>query len=137
MDTGATFSGSVADGLLSGTWANEAFGESGTFSGSQTSAADAVLDADVMAQVAGTYTGTATLGGEVDTFTLTIGADGHVSIEFVAAAVTSTSSGQATFAGIDGDGTQIAGTATTAGALSGTLRNDHDGTSGTFEGTKL
>lgn len=135
--TGATFAGTIEpDGTLAGTW--DLGLEAGTFEGQRTVAVDGALDDDLVAMLAGTYGGTATVAGQTDAFTALLDTDGNLMLpppdERVSGTIVSTSGTSASFVALTDEGDVIRGTVTLAGQISGTIRNDALGESGTFSG---
>lgn len=135
--TGATFSGTIEpDGTLAGDW--DLGLEGGTFEGRRTIAVDAGLDGDLVEMLAGTYTGTATVGGQTDAFTALFDTDGNLMLpppdDHVAGTIVATSGTSASFVALTDEGDVIQGTVTLAGQISGTIRNDEQSENGTFSG---
>jgi hypothetical protein len=135
VSSGATFTGSIsASGVLSGTWALPP-SDAGTFVGVRVEGVDPTVDHDLIEALTGVYVGTTTSGMAVEPVEVTMDGGGNFSVDGKVAlggTVVTTDQGVIVFAGLDVEGTAVAGEIDAKGAMTGTFSNPIDGESGTF-----
>lgn len=138
--TGASFSGSIdGSGNLSGTWTLPP-DEFGSFSGNRTTAVATGIDHDLIAEFAGTWTGTSSSNQGTLTYTAMLDENGNISRPppnaQISGAITNTDTDSVTFSGLQDDGTEYSGTLTLPNQLSAEFSNSVTGESGTYTATK-
>ncbi len=139
--SGATFDGTVSSSTLSGNWVNTFISEGGTYSGGLTGSPDAFVSN--LFPFIRAYAGTFEFDGTSTTFSANVDARAHISLSLgdgseAVALIESVDGSSAQITGISDEGTVIDGTINSnSGVISGTLRNDFTGDSGTFSGNVL
>ena len=138
--TGSSFSGTIdGSGNLSGTWTLPP-DESGSFSGSRTTAVATGIDHDLIAMFAGFWIGTSTSSQGSFMYAATLDANGSISRPFpnmeISGAITSTDTNSVSFSGLQDDGTEFSGTLTLPDQLTANFSNSVTSETGTYTATK-
>jgi len=137
---GGSFTGASVNRAISGTWENSQRGTSGRFVGSQSSPAGTSAPSESIEAVAGVYSGSFELGGNLGELTLTVLENGELVMQLASLRASSAIGGLVGSAvrveGLAEDGTFFSGICTTTGDLSGDLRNGATGEIGTFQGQR-